>query len=184
MELHPDFQVAMSGGNSRKVTHDLLNYETDVAIVATADPPHGLLHTEPFKRYSLVAFMPKNHRLAKKKMMELEDFAHERLIIREPVSMVRQLLMRSLQRAGVMPEKIMEMDSREAAREAVASGMGISVMGEVEFPGGDDRTVAIRINDPDLRITESIACRKNRADTRSIMEFFRVARGFAEPASA
>ena len=40
MELHPDFQVAMSGGNSRKVTHDLLNYETDVAIVATPSGTH------------------------------------------------------------------------------------------------------------------------------------------------
>lgn len=70
------------------------------------------------------------------------------------------------------------MNSREAILEAVASGMGISLMSEIEFPSNDDRTVPIRINDPELQLTEYVACRRNRKDTRAILEFFRLAREF------
>jgi hypothetical protein len=58
--------------------------------------------------------------------------------------------------------------------------MGISVMGEAEFPGNDPRTVAVRIDDPSLQLTEYVACRKNRKETRSIMEFFRLAKSLRD----
>ena len=179
MDLHPSIKVTLTSGNARKVAQDLLNYETDVALVATESIPHAQLHLELLTRYALVAFVPRDHPLAVKPMMELSDFQNERLIIREPTSLTRRLLMKSLDRAGVVPRHIIEMDNREASREAVALGMGISVMSELEFPSGDNRSVALTINDPDLRISEFVACLKSRMNTRSIREFFRVARGFS-----
>lgn len=182
MDLHPNYKVSLSSTYSQKVAKDLLDYETDVAIVAMEGAPHEQLYVEPLMTYSLVAFVPRNHRLAKKGVMELSDFASERLIIREPVSKVRRLLMRSLERAGVVLQKhFIEMNSREAALEAVAAGMGVSVMGEIEFPRQDRRCVELKINDPELRFTEVVACRKNRKDTPSIKEFFRLASGFRQP---
>lgn len=180
MELHPSIKISLATGNAKKVAQDLLDYETDVAIVATEGIPHAQLYLEPLTRYALVAFVPKGHPLASKPAMELTDFLNERVIIREPSSLTRRLLMKSLDRAGVVPQHIIEMDSREASREAVASGMGISVMSELEFPSGDDRTVALKINDPDLCITEFVACLNNRKHTRSIREFFRLARMFCK----
>lgn len=50
MRLHPNVVISLTTGNARKVLSDLLNYETDVAIVASPqgarDPaPHGaVLH--------------------------------------------------------------------------------------------------------------------------------------------
>ncbi|TWG49554.1 LysR substrate-binding domain-containing protein [Aminobacter sp. J44] len=178
MQLHPNIKISLTSGNARKVAHDLLSYETDVAIVAIEDGAHSQLHLEPFARYALVAFVPRDHELARKPVMELSDFVNENLFVREPTSLTRRLLMRSFDRAGVVPRHIIEMDSREASREAVASGLGISVMSELEFPNGDDRTVALAINDPSLRITEYVACLRNRRDTRTIREFFNVARRF------
>lgn len=180
MDLHPSIKITLTSGNAKKVAHDLVNYETDVALVATEGVPHAQLHLEPLTRYALVAFVPRGHPLANKAKMELADFQSERLIIREPTSLTRRLLMKSLDRAGVVPQHLIEMDSREASREAVALGMGISVMSELEFPSGDDRSVALAINDPDLRITEFVACLKSRMHTRSIREFFRVARLYSK----
>jgi len=184
MDLHPSISITLTSGNARKVANDLLNYETDVALVATEGLPHAQLHLEPLIRYALVAFVPREHRLAGKPTMQLTDFQSERLIIREPTSLTRRLLMKSLDRAGVVPQHIIELDSREATREAVALGMGISVMSELEFPSGDDRSVALAIDAPDLRITEFVACLKSRMHTRSIREFFRVARLFSKPVTA
>lgn len=178
MELHPSIKISLTTGNAKRVAQDLLDYETDVAIVATEGFPHAQLYLEPLTQYALVAFVPKGHPLASKRAIEPEDFRSEGLIIREPTSLTRRLLMKSLNRAGVVPEHIIEMDSREATREAVAAGMGISVMSELEFPSMDDRTVSLKINDPDLRITEFVACLNSRKQTRSIREFFRLARMF------
>jgi DNA-binding transcriptional LysR family regulator len=181
LDLHPNYKVALFSTYSRKVAQDLLDYETDVAVVALDGAPHEQLHVEPLMRYALVAFVPKAHPLAKKRVMELSDFAQVRLIIREPVSKVRQLLMKRLERAGVTLQKnLIEMNSREAALEAVAAGMGVSVMGEVEFPKEDKRTVALKINDPELAFTEVVACRKNRKDSPAIKEFFKLAESFRQ----
>ena len=178
MELHPSINVILTSGNAKKVVQDLLDYETDVAIVATYGAPHPQLFLETLTRYALVAFVPRDHALASKPMIELTDFLDERLILREPTSLTRRLLMKDFKRAGVAPQNIIEMDSRETTREAVAFGMGISVMSEVEFQSDDTRTVALKINSPNLYITEYVACLKNRKETRSIREFFRLSRTF------
>jgi len=180
MDLHPNINVTLTTGNAKGVTQRLLNYESDVAIVATENTPNAQLFTERLTRYSLVAYVPKSHKLAGQKTMELKDFADELLIIREPTSLTRRLLLKSLKRDKIEPRNMIEMDSREASREAVASGMGISVMSEVEFPKGDDRIIALQINDPTLRIEEHVACLKSRKNTKSIKEFFRVARDFVD----
>lgn len=179
-QLHPDFKISLHTGNARSVTQNLLDYETDVAIVATLEQPHAHLYWEPLLSYALVAFVPKQHRLAGKQSIDVKDFADEQFILREHASLTRHLLNKSLERAGVVLKHTMEMNSREVIREAVACGMGISIMSEIEFPSHDDRTVAIPINDPELRLTEYVACRKNRKDTRAIMEFFRLARQFRQ----
>ena len=48
--------------------------------------------------------------------------------------MTRQLLFRALRREKVQPAALIEIDSREAGREAVALGMGVGVMSATEFP--------------------------------------------------
>lgn len=174
--LHPDFKISLYSGNARTVAQGLLDYETDVAIMATLEQPHTQLYAESLLRYALVAVVPRGHRLARKRSVNVEDLAKERLIMREPTSLTRHLLNKSFERAQVVLKEMMEMNSREAIREAVASGMGISVMSEIEFPSSDDRTVAIRIDNPELQLTEYVACRRNRKDTRAIVEFFRLAR--------
>lgn len=176
MSLHPDIKVSLYSGNAKGVMQDLLDYETDVAIVATLDPLHAQLHFEPFTRYALLAFVPRAHRFAQMPSIEVSDLASERVIMRERNSLTRHLLNKSLERARVVLKNTVEMDNREVIREAVALGMGISLMSEIEFPSHDDRTVAVAINDPELQLMEYVTCRKNRKDARAIVEFFRLAR--------
>lgn len=176
MALHPDIKVSLYSGNAKSVAQDLLDYETDVAIVATLEQLHPQLYFEPFRRYALLAFVPCTHRFAQRSSIEVSELAGERVIMRERTSLSRHLLSKSLERAGVVIKDTVEMDNREVIREAVALGMGISLMSEIEFPSHDKRTVAVALNDPELQLTEYVTCRKNRKDARAIVEFFRLAR--------
>lgn len=175
MRLHPNIVISLTTGNARKVLSDLLNYETDVAIVASPKARETQLHMVPFCTYPLVTFVSRRHAWSGRKSVGLKDFDGQRLIVREPSSMTRQLLFRALRRAKAQPAALIEIDSREASREAVALGMGVGVMSAMEFPSLDPRSVAVPIRDPSLRITEYVACLSKRRGLRTIREFFRSA---------
>lgn len=175
MRLHPKVAVSLTTGNAKATLDNLLAYETDVAIVALPKRHDARLHMVPFCTYPLVAFVSRDHPWASRARIALADFGRERLIIREPTSMTRQLLMRALAAARVRPSELIEIDNREASREAVALGMGVGVMSSTEFPSPDSRCVALTIGGPDLEITEYIACLEHRRNLRAVQEFFRIA---------
>ena len=68
------------------------------------------------------------------------------------------------------PRLVMEIESREAVSEAVASGLGIGVVSEAEF-GHDERLVAIPVTDTDLATREYVACLKERRKLRIVAAF-------------
>ena len=82
MRQHPNVVVSLTTGNARKVLLDLLNYETDVAIVASPKARETQLHIVPFCTYPLVVYVPHDHAWSRRKSIELADFAKERLIVR------------------------------------------------------------------------------------------------------
>jgi aminoethylphosphonate catabolism LysR family transcriptional regulator len=175
MRLHPKVTVSLTTGNAKKTLENLLNYETDVAIVALPKRHDARLHMVPFCTYPQVAFVSRNHHWSSRHKITLADFHGERLIIREPTSMTRQILMRALANARVRPSALIEIDNREASREAVALGIGVGVMSSTEFPSPDTRCVALPIDGPGMEITEYVACLENRHNLRAVREFFRVA---------
>ena len=64
----------------------------------------------------------------------------------------------------------MEINNRDAFREAIAQGLGIGVIAERGL-APDDRLHEIRISDMDIRMTRQLACLKERRDARLIRAF-------------
>jgi len=178
-ERYPEIGVSLTTGNARKVLDDLLKYETDVAIVAMQKSQDSRLFMVPFYTYRLVAFVTRTHQWARRRSIPLQAFAGERIIVRAPSSLTRQVLMRALNKAKVQPTALIEIDNREAGRDAVALGMGVGVMSDTEFPDEDRFTVAVEIDAPEMQLTEYIACLKGRAQTRIIRTFFEIASDMA-----
>lgn len=180
--LHPNVAVSLTTGNAKRVLRDLLNYDTDVAIVAMSKPRHAGLHMVPFRTYQLVAFVARSHPWAGRQSVCIQDFAGERIILREQGSMIRQMLLSALSQSRVQPAAIVEINDREASREAVAFGLGIGIMSVIEFPTQDNRTVPITIDDKDLTITEYVACLEKKKKHRTVAEFIRIAHSHREAA--
>jgi aminoethylphosphonate catabolism LysR family transcriptional regulator len=175
MRLHPGLTVTLSTGNAKRVLEGLLDSETDVAIVALPKARYARLYTVPFCSYSLVAFVAQTHPWAKRTGISLKEFDGERVVVREASSLTRQMLMRALRGARSRPASLVEIDNREASREAVARGIGIGVMSAIEFPSADKRCVAVPIDDGRLELTEYVACLEQRRNVATVREFFRVA---------
>jgi LysR family transcriptional regulator, low CO2-responsive transcriptional regulator len=81
----------------------------------------------------LVAVVQRSSRLSKLKQIAFEQLVKLPLILREDGSMTRKLLLEEAARRGLTLSDTIEIESREAAREAAAQGLGIAIMSEGEL---------------------------------------------------
>ena len=178
-ERYPAIHISLSIGNSEEILDSLVRYRADVAVVAdiAADPRlERILCAE----HRLVAFVPRQHAWARRRGVRMRDFEDQPMILRESGSKTRQLFELAVAKAKVRPRVVMEIESREAVREAVVAGLGIGVVSEAEF-GHDGRLVAIPVTDAELGTREYLVCLKERRRLRIVSAFLDQAYRRLEP---
>lgn len=171
---HPGIEVSMSLGNADETFDDVINQRVDAALLANPPANERLLRV-PVLRQNMVAVVSKDHPWAARRDIQLADLAGQPVIVRESGSMTRRTLEHALNRKGIRVRPVMELGSREAAREAAAHGLGIGFMQERETVGdGRVRGLVIR----DLKGTNllTLACLKRNAKRRTIQALIDVAR--------
>ena len=166
---YPGIKVSLAIGNSAGVLQDLLDYRIDVAVLAdVTDDPR--LVTRALRRDPLVVFVPRRHPWARRASVALADLAGQKMVMREPGSITRALIARALEKRGIALAAVIEIDSREAVREAVAAGLGLGVVSAAEF-GADARLAAIPIREPDVTMTEYLVRLAERRPSRAVQAF-------------
>ena len=114
----------------------LLRHEADVAVMAksVSDPR---LHAVRLRTDRLVLFVPARHALARRGRVPLAALAGQELVLRERGSITREVLEQAMAAADIQPGAIVEVQTREGVREAVAAGFGIGAVFASEL--GEDR---------------------------------------------
>jgi DNA-binding transcriptional LysR family regulator len=147
-------------GNSSDVLQWLLDYAVDVAVTAkqTSDPQ---IHSLRLRSDRLVAFVPSGHHWAGRRAAALEEFEGRDLVLRERGSITREVFETRLAEAGIRPGALLEVQTREAVREAVGAGFGIGIIFDSEFgpDGGFDRLL---VTGADLAVAEYVVCLEER----------------------
>jgi DNA-binding transcriptional LysR family regulator len=129
----PEMATEVRIDNARETLRRLRDANVDVAIVS--DPPmDGQFFYEPLFADYLKVAVPADHLFAKASIFPLEALACERLLLREPASKTRGATEMLLASADVTPGRVIELHSREAIREGVALGMGVSLFFSAECP--------------------------------------------------
>jgi aminoethylphosphonate catabolism LysR family transcriptional regulator len=177
---YPKLRLSLTVGNSETLIRDLFDHRIDVAVVANL-APDARLHAVPVRRDRLVLFVPKRHPWARRKQVTPDQLAGERLVLREPGSSTRRVFETAMARAGVALDEVIEINSREAVREAVAAGLGVGVVSESEF-GNDPRLVKVALAEADLGATEYVACLAERTELRLIRAFLEIVENNVFPA--
>ena len=161
--------VSLHMGNAQEILNGLVDFSYDIGIVADMKPD------ERFFSYTLckdplVAFVSKHHPWAERQSVTLKDLSEARLILREKGSRTRNHVEEEFTKAGLELDIAMEVQGREAAREAVAAEIGVGIVSKPEF-GHDSRLVALKLLDCDARMTESVVCLKEKTAVRSVKAF-------------
>ena len=171
---HPGIQLSFSFGNSSQVLNDLLERRTEVAVVAEPEPDPRI-YCIPFHRDRLIAFVDRAHRWSTRRSVKLEELAGETLVLREPGSVTRAVFERALTSRSIQLGPTLEIGSREAVSEAVASGLGVGVVFESEL-GRDSRLHALTLRGAKLEAVEYAACLEDRRPVRVVRAFFDLVR--------
>ena len=126
-QKYPGVEVALKVTNRERVLERITENLDDLYIMG--QPPNGLeIHSEPFLSNPLVPLASRDHPLAGKRRVSLKRFCEEHFILREPGSGTRIALERLLKAQGLKPRIRMELGSNEAIKQAVAGGLGVSVL--------------------------------------------------------
>ena len=128
----PEAKIRVTVANSRTVVGLVRDGVAGLGFVETTDEIHGL-HTRELLRDRLVVVAPPQHPWRRRRSpLQAHQLAETPLVLREPGSGTRDTLERAIARAGlVLAEPILELASTAAVRNAVAAGVGATVMSEL-----------------------------------------------------
>ena len=160
---------ALSIDNSAIVLDRLLRHEADVAVMAKSisDPR---LHALRLRTDRIVLFVPAGHPLARRDRANLAALDGQELVLRERGSITREVLEQAMAAADIRPGAIVEVQTREGVREAVAAGFGVGAVFESEL-GDDRRFRPVAVADTDLEVAEYAVCLQERRRVALVRAF-------------
>lgn len=133
----PKLNVSLQIHNRQTLIERLAANKDDLYIFATPPSPEEYaVVTQRILPNPLVALAPKDHPLAGKKKIPFATFAEQPFLMREPGSGTRMIAMDCFASHGLQPDVRMELSTNEAIREAIALGLGVSIMSRYTLEQG------------------------------------------------
>ncbi len=126
-QRHPGIDVSLKVTNRESVLERLVQNLDDLYILG--QPPENLdVCSEPFLENPLVVVAPRGHPLSEQKRIPLKRLAEVPFLMREPGSGTRMMTQRLFDEQGIPVNIRMELGSNEAIKQAIAGGLGLSVL--------------------------------------------------------
>ena len=124
---YPGIDIALDVGNRSEIVSRLSNNEDDLYIMGM--PPAGMdIERHSFVENPIVAIAPIGHALSKLRRVSLARLVQEPFLLREQGSGTRMAVERFLKANGLKLNVRMELGSNEAIKQAVAGGLGLSLL--------------------------------------------------------
>ncbi len=142
---HPQIALSLRIGDTREVEQWVAAGGVELGVIGAAPVRPGLA-AEPWVKDELVAIVARRHELAHRRTLPAAALAGEPYISREEGSSTRAVAERFFAESGVTLRPVMQLGSTEAVREAVAAGLGVSVVSRHAVRTRDPRVVTIRLH--------------------------------------
>ena len=126
-QLYPGIDIALQVTNHEGILERMSGNMDDLYIMSQV-PEHLDVNCQPFLENPLVVLAPVDHPLANEKNIPVQRLADEPFIMREPGSGTRRAVQKLFDEHGVVAKVKLELGSNEAIKQAIAGGLGISVL--------------------------------------------------------
>lgn len=126
---YPGIDISLKVTNHQNIQERMADNKDDLYIVSQP-PTQPDLKTYPFLDNPLVVIAPKNHPLVNQADIPITALNDEPFIMREPGSGTRDAVQKLFTQADVNVKVRLELGSNEAIKQAIAGGLGISVLSQ------------------------------------------------------
>jgi DNA-binding transcriptional LysR family regulator len=123
----PGIDISLKVTNHQQIQERMANNDDDLYIISTP-PEQPDLKIYPFLENPLVVIGPQDHPLAGKPRSPISVLNGEQFVMREPGSGTRYAVQKLLAEHNVDVKVRLELGSNEAIKQAIAGGLGISVL--------------------------------------------------------
>lgn len=126
---YPGIDVALQVTNHQEIQQRMLENRDDLYVVSN---PHKDidLTSKPFLNNPLVVVAKKDHPLATKKNIDLQELNDQPFIMREQGSGTRDAIHKLFTKHNIEVKVKLELGSNEAIKQAISGGLGISILSE------------------------------------------------------
>lgn len=126
---HPDIQLSLQIHNRQTLLERMADNLDDLYIFdIPPTPEEQAVVTQRILPNPMVALAPPDHPFAGRKQIPFAEFAALPFLMRESGSGTRMVAEELFAKHGLQAEVRMELGSNEAIREAIASGLGVSIL--------------------------------------------------------
>ena len=173
---YPGIEIFLDIGNTQQIVDHLLEHRLDVAYVEGPVEQAGL-QPLPWREDELVLIAAPDHRLAQRQRIEGRDLASAPFVLREAGSGTREVMEQALAARGIAVEVVMELGSTEAVKQAVAAGLGVSIVSRftIQLELAVRRLVALPIADLTIRRRLARIQMPDRPSSRALEAWLQVA---------
>ncbi|MGB3296811.1 MAG: LysR substrate-binding domain-containing protein [Phormidesmis sp.] len=126
---YPGIDISLKVTNHQQIQKSMSDNEDDLYIISQT-PSQPDLDVHPFLENPLVVLAPTSHPLARKKNIPIEMLNDEPFIMRESGSGTRTAVEELFAKRNINVKVRLELGSNEAIKQAIAGGLGISVLSQ------------------------------------------------------
>ena len=146
-QLYPGIQIQIPSCGSDKVTLDLLDGDAHLGVVSreVSDPN---LEIQEFFQDTIILIVPAQHRWARRTSIEPPELLEEPVIMREPTSGTRRVVLEELAKHDISLEDLnifLVLGNAEAIVRTVAAGYGVSFVSELSATYPLERGSVVKI---------------------------------------
>ncbi|WP_026079584.1 LysR family transcriptional regulator [Spirulina subsalsa] len=144
-QRYPDVDIALQVTNHQKLVRRMQENLDDLYILS--QPPTDLdLNTHPVLENPLVVIAHRDHPLAKKSHIALKQLQNVPFIMRESGSGTRRAIQQLFNQYKINVQVRLELGSNEAIKQAIAGGLGISILSQHTLNTEGDRSELAILN--------------------------------------
>jgi DNA-binding transcriptional LysR family regulator len=158
---HPQVGVTLNIGNRARILERFERQEDDLYVFS--HPPSGpAVQAARMLKNPLQLIAPAGHWAAKRISVAFADLAHERFLMREPGSATRMMFEAWLSGQGIEIANTMQIESNEAIRLSVASGLGLSVISAHTLQEGREGLAVLQVDGLPIESNWYLVSRRDR----------------------
>lgn len=147
---HPGVEITLSEDSSDRMVDQVRAGLVDLALVGCAEVPPGDLESLSIVSEGLVALVPDDHALAKRRRVTLAQVVAHSLVCLPPGTGTRTVLDRACAAHGLQPTVALQASAPDAVVDLARRGLGLAILSESMATQHDDHLVRLPLTGVDV----------------------------------